>query len=515
MRKQLHFCYKASGDYICAPRLINYSTLFSLKVILVIAIFAATASAGLAGPQHQSSLNFSSGGQGRISQKITIGLNKSVIVDLPKDVRDVMVSHPQFVDAVIQSSRRAYLIGMAEGQTNVFFFDNSGQQMVTLEIIVQKDLQPLLDLFKEFIPDSNLKARMVEGNILVSGSVGLPVDANRAKDLAQQFVGGNGKVLNMISVSSNEQVMLKVKIVEINRSAVKRLGVNLSGVVAGDVNAAFNTNNRFPLSAGNGVDSLFYGVFGKDPASCIASTALRGANMFNSIFPELAAGQSINCLAPAIEAFERTGVLRTLAQPNLTAISGESASFLAGGEFPIPVAEDDGISVEFKPFGVGLSFVPVVLSPGRISLQVSTEVSDISQANSITAGLVSIPGLSVRRAKTQVELPSGGSLVIGGLLSDELRQSIEGTPGLKDLPILGKLFRSKDFIRSETELMVIITPYLVKSVATSELTQPDAGFSPASQRDGILMGRINRVYGNGSKPLTAGGYKGEYGYIVD
>jgi len=231
-----------------------------------------------------------------------------------------------------------------------------------------------------------------------------------------------------------------------------------------------------------------------------------------------------------VQAFERTGLIRTLAQPNLTAVSGESAKFLAGGEFPVPTSRDrDGnVQIEFKPFGVGLGFTPVVLSEGRISLRISTEVSEITgenafvsqggtftdtNGNTITVPGVTIPGLRVRRAETTVELPSGGSMVMAGLLQQSMRQNIDGIPGLKNLPIIGALFQSRDYQNGETELVVIVTPYLVEAVSAEALQGPSDGFAPASDAETVLLSRLNATYGpKGSKP--PGSLKGPVGFIV-
>ncbi len=222
------------------------------------------------------------------------------------------------------------------------------------------------------------------------------------------------------------------------------------------------------------------------------------------------------------QALERDGILRTLAEPNLTAISGESAKFLAGGEFPVPTSRDrDGnVQLEFKPFGVGLNFTPVVLSEGRISLKISTEVSELSSDGAfVLQGVggdgVTVPGLKVRRAETTLELPSGGSLVMAGLLSDTMRQNIDGVPGVKDVPVLGQLFRSRDYQKNETELVVIVTPYLVDPTSRKNLALPTDGFAPASDMDTILMGRLNATYGaRGAEPGDKS-LQGPVGFVVD
>ena len=228
------------------------------------------------------------------------------------------------------------------------------------------------------------------------------------------------------------------------------------------------------------------------------------------------AGGPLTCLAYTMEAFERSGLLKTLAEPTLTAISGETASFLAGGEFPVPVGQSNSgaISIQFKPFGVSLSFSPLVLSEGRINLKVATEVSELTNEGAITLTSITIPALKVRRANTTVELPSGGSLVIGGLISDDTRQNIDGVPGLKTLPILGSLFRSRDFQKKETELLVIVTPYMVNAVARSKLDLPTDNLDSGTDTQATLIGQLNRVYGK--KPrVPEGKYHGNYGFIVE
>ncbi|MGI9379384.1 MAG: type II and III secretion system protein family protein [Methyloligellaceae bacterium] len=462
--------------------------------------------------EHRSLVHLQRGNGVNPSQHIKIGLNKSVVVELPVDLRDVLVSNPKVLDAVVQSSRRAYLIGVKTGQANIHFFDKEGGHIAALEVSIERDLNALSRMFKRFIPDSDIRAEMVNENVVLTGTAANAADANRAADLASRFTGEAEKVLNMIAVTTNEQVMIRVQVAEMNREMIKRLGVNLNGGSIGNANLAFNTNNQFPISNQNGANSILYGVFGNNPSACTIPSTLSG----NIIEPTTTLPTSaLNCLASSIEAFERNGMLRTLAKPNLTAISGETANFLAGGEFPIPSGWDDGtIAVEYKPFGVGLSFTPVVMTAGRISLRISTEVSEISNEGAVTLASISIPALKVRRANTTVELPSGGSLVIGGLLSEDVRQNLDTIPGIKRVPILGKLFTSRDFIKNETELVVIVTPFLVKPVARQKLARPDDGFSPDSDRKMLLLNRLNRVYGDQPEYLPrGGGLKGEYGFI--
>jgi hypothetical protein len=220
-------------------------------------------------------------------------------------------------------------------------------------------------------------------------------------------------------------------------------------------------------------------------------------------------------ISHALRAMERAGLIRTLAEPNLTAVSGESANFLAGGEFPVPLVDSDGkLTVSFKKFGVGLAFTPVVMTEGRISLKIDTEVSELTNEGAVVLSNISIPALKTRQARSTVELPSGGSLAIAGLLSDSTRQNIDGFPGLKDVPVLGTMFRSRDYIKQETELVVIVTPYMVRPTARQNLARPDDGLAAASDLKATFLGHINRIYGRG-RELPPGGLKGDYGFIVE
>lgn len=285
--------------------------------------------------------------------------------------------------------------------------------------------------------------------------------------------------------------MLKVTIAEMQRNIIKQLGIDLSAT--GSIgNFAFNLATANPFS--------------------IAGVPLGGLTTAGT---ELTSGDTT--IGSALKALEEDGLVRTLAEPTLTAISGENAKFLAGGEFPVPVAKDDqgNITVAYKPFGVGLAFTPVVLSEGRISLKISTEVSELTTAGAIVSQGLSIPGLNVRRAETTLELPSGGSLVMAGLISDRTKQNIDGVPGAKDLPVLGALFRSRDYQKNETELVVVVTPYVVDPTNRKNIALPTDGYAPASDMDTVLMGRLNATYGaNGSAP-TDKKLKGPVGFVVD
>lgn len=468
----------------------------TLAVALTVLAAATGLDVRLAAPAmadslHRSHLSVPANAGRPISRSVTVGLSKSLVVEFPRDVRDILVSDPKKVDAIVSTSRRAYLIGMEVGQANAFFFDENGEQMLTLEIRVERDLTGITDMIQKLMPGANITLEAVNDNIVMTGSVANPSDATRAMDIAARLVGEKEKVLNMLAVEAREQVALKVTVVEMERNIIKQLGINIDAITTtGNFTLSSLTNLQFPLSA-------------QQTLGTVARKSLGWAD------------GSGNSVEGVLRALERDGLSRTLAEPTLTAISGETANFLAGGEFPIPVAQDsDTISVEFKPFGVGLAFTPTVMSEGLISLKISTEVSELSSEGAITLSAITIPALKVRRANSTVELPSGGSLMLAGLISNETRQSIEGYPGLKNLPVLGTLFRSRDFIKSESELVVIVTPYTVKPAARQELARPDKGFLEPTDRGGYLHGRTNRIVGR-ERDAPGCCYQGNVGYIVE
>jgi pilus assembly protein CpaC len=493
-------------------------------------------------------------------QRITLPLGKSAVVDLPVDARDVVISDPTVADAVMRTSRRAFILGSKNGETNIFFLDGAGRQILTLEVRVARDTSELDALIQRFAPDARVNAEAVGESIILSGNVPNNADADRILRVAQQYAGGADKVVNMMNVLAGDTVYLRVRVVEMQRTVIKQLGVNLNSsnilnqLLPDDWGLRFATANGFAVNGnflgGTSVDAtwatnfirpLSYSYLSGPQAALLPSVPFAGAGGYSRTidpntgiitenFPpgELVTNERTDA---GVQALERVGLARTLAEPVLTAVSGSSATFLAGGEFPVPVAQEGSrISVEFKPFGVGLGFTPVVLGPNRISLKVSTEVSEISTAASFrqpdtvirnSAGLVtdtirglSIPGVSTRKAETTLELPSGRSMIMAGLIQSQTRQAIEGVPGLKDLPVLGNLFRSRDFANNETELVIIITPYLVQSAAPGDLQTPGDGYAAASDANSLLLGRLNRIVRPGSTAQPPGRYQGPIGHVT-
>jgi pilus assembly protein CpaC len=475
----------------------------SLSAVAALMFNQAVVTPALAGDYRIGAAPSSADGQGN-ARFLSLGVGKSVVIDLPRDVKDVLVADPKIANAVVRSAQRAYIIGAAVGQTNIVFFDSAGQQIAAYDIAVKRDLNGVRAALKQIMPNSEIQIDGLGDGVVLSGIAATPIEAQQAGDLAAKLAGGADKVVNSIVVRGRDQVMLKVTVAEVARTIVKQLGIDLSGSLNYGTSVV-NFNNVNPFTAqGRALvtNNTITGAFGATPS-----------------------------VQATIRAMESAGVVRTLAEPNLTAISGESATFIAGGEFPIPAGYSCDptthvctTQISFKKFGISLNFTPVVLTEGRISLRVMTEVSELSNDNSLTlsqavtsstVNSVTIPSIRTRRAESTLEIPSGGSMAMAGLIAEQTKQAINGLPGLAQLPVLGSLFRSRDFVNNQTELMVLVTPYVVRAVAQKDLSRPDDGFSNASDPQADLLGSINRIYGVPGRVDAARNYRGTYGFITD
>jgi pilus assembly protein CpaC len=432
---------------------------------------------------------------------LALGIGKSAVVDLPREAKDVLVADPKTANAVIRSAQRAYIIGMAVGQTNVVFFDGDGQQVASYDIAVKRDLNGIRAAMRSTLPYAGIQIEGIGDSVMLTGSVSSPIEAQQAGDLAARLVGGTDKVVNSIAVRGRDQVMLKVHVSEVRRDIIKQLGIDLSARMNWGT-AVVNFNNQNPF------------------------TALGQPLVANNLASVSALTKGLPSVTASLRAMESAGVVRTLAEPNLTAISGESATFIAGGEFPVPAGficdpatHVCNTTITYKKFGISLNFTPVVMAEGRISLRVMTEVSEVSNDNAITlsqqGNSLTIPSVRTRRAETTVEIPSGGSLAMAGLIQEQTKQAINGMPGVDQLPILGQLFRSQDFVSNQTELMVMVTPYVVRAVAQKELSAPDDGFAPASDAQSAFLARLNRTYRVYGDAKQLGSYQGNFGFIID
>lgn len=524
------------------------------------------------------------------TQYVNLPVNKAAIIRLPRPSRDVVVANPELMDVVVRSPQELYFFAKTPGHTNAFIFDDAGRQIVNLEINIGIDVKDLERIFADQIPESRIKVTSMGETIILSGNVRNAGHAKVARDIALRLVDSPENVINNIGVTGQEQVMIKVKVAEMQRTILKQLGIDWNtafkvGQVAGGfglvngfgangapatglVGSAFNSSNFITNGyTTSGLGSL-PSFANSRAAEAFLSSLVTESNDLNAYIEDLAgqltdistrtaenglttptpadqvliadivgnqqsAGQRLSGINQQIldlqnelsnasnieegdfglrsrtagfrgknyaidgllKALERHSLIKTLAEPNLTALSGESAKFLAGGELPFIISQTFGqASVDFKPYGIGLAFTPIVLNEDRISLKVSTEISEISET--VTAGNSSFPGLSVRRAETTVEMPSGGTMAMAGLIRDDTRRSIDSTPGVKDVPVLGPLFRSNDFKNSQSELVVLVTPYLVTPAHESDFSLPTDGYANPSDMDMYLRGHLAAVYDN-------------------
>lgn len=433
-------------------------------------------------------------------QHVEMGLNKSLIVDLPVDVREAIVSQPGVANAIVRTKRRAVVQSVGAGDTNIFFLDAEGRTIVVLDISVKPAVSnvasTLRATYAKVLPNADIQVESVElvdaeGNkinrVVLSGTAPTADDVAKAVTIAAQFAGAPENVASVVSISGAQQVMLKVTVAEVNRNLAKQFGINLTASYA---NGGLTT-------------------------SLVSSQPLGGtSNLFtnNGLNTNVTLGPlSIDA---DLRAMEHRGGARVLAEPLLTALSGQQADFFAGGEFPVPNSVDGGtVSVGYKEFGIRLTFTPTIKSNGSIGLVVDTSSSDLSSEGSITVGNSSLPGIKKRQATTAVEMGPGQTLAIGGLIQEQTRAQVNKLPGLGDIPILGTLFRSRDFIRSQTELMILVTPYLARPT-NQQPELPTDRMVFANDAEAIFLGRIETMYGVGPAG-TRGSYDGSVGFLLD
>jgi len=420
------------------------------------------------------------------SEHIQLAVNKSIIVDLPGNVSEVIVSQPNVAGAIMRNQRRAIIQGVSVGETNVLFLDGNGRRVAVIDVSVANDSSTLSTAIRNIIPGSQIKVDSFGDRIVLSGTAKSSDDVAKASAIAAQFAGSADNVANVITITGAQQVMLKVTVAEVSRETVRQLGIDLSG----------------SLSVGNLVTGLVSSLPLGGASGVINSNQLTAG--FN------AGGLSINA---TLRALERRGAMRTLASPTLTAISGGTAEFLAGGQYPVPVGIDQGkITFEFKEFGVKLKFTPTVRSNGIIALDVETSVSEPTTEGGFSAGDITIPATKERRAKTSVEMASGSTLAIAGLIEDKVRQQFNSLPGIGNIPIIGALFRSRDFVRSQTELLILVTPYMAQPGGQARLPTDNVNFS--GDAEAIFLGHMESLYGVGGNG-DAGSYKGSIGFVLD
>ncbi|MGX0974842.1 pilus assembly protein CpaC [Roseovarius sp. MBR-51] len=435
------------------------------------------------------------------SSVLSVAMNRAVVVESDSPFAELSIANPAIADFSTLSDRTIYVLGKTPGRTTLSLFDGAGQLITNIDVHVSTDIEEFKERLKQILPGEPIEVRSANDGIVISGTVSSTSRMQRALDLAERYAPE--RVSNLMSVSGKQQVMLKVRFAEMQRSVSKALSSSLSIDARGA--------NQVGVFGGTNTNNTLGGVLGS------TAGVIPGSNDNNGVFNF---GFDVGSVEVGIllEALETKGVVRTLAEPNLTALSGQEAKFLAGGEFPVPVAQDnDTTTVEFKPFGVELNFVPRVVDDGIINLEMAAAVSSIDTSNSLVSDGFSIPAFRRRDTSTTVALRDGESFAIAGLLQDDFRDNAGQVPWLGDVPVLGALFRSADYQRSQTELVIIVSVHLVSPSRGEALALPTDRVKLPSEKDLFLNGRVaNGVSDRGAVGEVAKqDFTGSYGYVMD
>ena len=446
------------------------------------------------------------------AQDIVLSIGRGELVTVPGSMADVFIANDAIADVQIKSQRQLYVFGKAGGQTTIYASNSRGDVIWSANIRVGSNIDSIDQMLALAMPEAKIGvATMGSNTILLTGTVAAPEDAAEAERLVAAFVGDGANVISRLKMATPLQVNLQVKFAEVSRSLVRDIGGSLQSIDAGSgfrfgvgtgrqtVTGDYTVGG--PLGVGNGIQNPTTQVFNPltGEVETIAGPGIRTTGNGTTLG---AAGRFLGLdLLGALDLAERDGLVTTLSQPNLTALSGETANFLAGGEFPIPISQGLGATaVEYRKFGVSLAYTPTVLANGRISLRVLPEVSELSSQGAVTINGFQIPALTIRRAETTIELGSGQSFMIAGLMSNNAQNTIDKAPGAGDVPILGNLFRSKNFRRGETELVIVVTPYLVKPVDAKDIKLPTDGYQSQSFLQGFLGYQDNDGITGGERP---------------
>ncbi len=439
------------------------------------AIVAATMATGMALTVHAAPAN-AAGTTSSARELITLAIGRGQMVRLSGTMSDLFVADAQVADVQAPSTHELFVFGKSAGETTIYATDASGNVLYSAQVRVGENFDSVTSMLRTAMPEAKIQVATMNKTVLLTGTVAAPEDVGEAQRLAQAYVGDGIKIISRLKTATPLQVNLQVRIAEVSREFSKKIGVNLTSL---------DNTGGFLFGIGQGRE------IGTIEASA-AGTSYKFSKLLTAGATTLGgAGKVLGMnLMGALDLGEKDGTVTTLANPNLTALSGETASFLAGGEFPILVAQGQGsVSIEYKSYGVSLAFTPVVLTDGRISMRVRPEVSQLSDAGSVDLNGFKVPGILSRRAETTVELGSGQSFMIGGLLSNSQNNSVDKTPGLGDLPILGTLFRSKSFRRNESELMIVVTPYLVQPVSANAISLPTDGYRSPTDIQNFIEGQ--------------------------
>lgn len=434
------------------------------------------------------------------AKRIELSVNNTREMTLGQPVRDIIVGNPDIADVIIRSPTKLFIAGKTVGSTNLFLLDAGGKIIDSLQISIHPDAEAAEAAIRSVMPNETITISGAGDSLILNGTVSSDASSLQAASIVRRFVAQDAQVINLMRLGAEQQVLIKVSVAEVQKSALKELGLEnlISPTTIGDLVIAGVTGGA-TAAIGGGIAPL---------VTQSARTALPAGALFID---------GPGAIDTAVRILEQHGLAHNLAEPNLVAVSGEYATMLAGGEVPIPTAQDDNtITVTFKPFGVSLTFLPVVLDRGRISLKIATEVSAANFTDAVSVGDITLPSFVVRRATSTVELPSGGSIMLAGLLNNEITDALRGVPGLMNIPILGTLFRSTSFQQRESELVIVARAFIVQPTDPKVLSLPTDGFAPASDLDMYLLGHLQNIYTNrhGAAKQQMPQLQGPVGYII-
>lgn len=441
-----------------------------------------------------------------------VPVNRSRLISTGPKIAEALVANPEIADIHVHGTNKVSVIGVSRGQTTLRIMDEKGNVISSVPVSVTYDLPAIRRSLRNYLPQEDIGVELVNDNIALLGEVTDAAAVDRALQVVSQFIEVAGpnddprdEIVNLMKVTSGQQVMLRVRVGEIRRNALKQLGVNLQGL-------SRNGDNLIRGATGSGIAGISGGAAGAGLFDAADSS-------FGFLAGTFGLGSDLS-LGASLEALETDGLLKILAEPNLVALSGEQAEFLAGGEIPIPIAQPGGagtnfVTIDYRPFGVSVSFIPYVLSENRIRLNVTPEVSELSNEDGVIVNGLSVPAISTRRAKTTVELAPGESFMIAGLIRDEMNSTLRQFPGIKEIPVLGSLFRSTEFQRNETELVIAVTPYLVDPQKSDEVRLPSDGFRPPSTMEMFFYGALSSISHGERRLSQTPSLEGPIGFMVD
>lgn len=452
------------------------------------------------------------------TREIRVAVSTGQLVQLPRPAKNVFIADPNIADLQVPSPQDVFVYGKKTGTTSFYALDDAGHVILNASVVVTYNVGDLQRLLQQEAPNAAINVQSTPGGVVISGAVPNAEISERVREAASRYIGDKETLVNDLRVSGAQQVNLRVRVAEVDRTVTKQLGFNWESLISA---------GSFTFGLANGRTFLTPDTTASSAANAFGSLIQRAPSPNNvsavpgALFGNLTTNRA--SVSGLIDALADQGLVTILAEPNLTTVSGQPATFLAGGEFPIPVTQAGSsagaITIEFKQFGVSLDFVPTVLSNDHISIKVRPEVSQLSQQGAITTGGIVVPALTVRRAQTTVELGSGDSFAIAGLIQNNSVQDLSKFPALGDVPVIGPLFRSQSFQRNESELVIIVTPYVVRPAGATAMRAPTDGFQPASDLEQIFLQHFNAISPAGTADaaigITGERLRGDAGFITN